>query len=97
LFIGSLAVSITQGVGVLLMLASIILIADGVVQLIAGIFGVRGSLGKARVLAIIILVLCAVSLVLSIAAGGFERTALVSLVLPILYLVGVNQSIGQGQ
>ena len=65
----------------------------GILELIAGIQGVRGkNLGSGKTLVIIILVLNVITVILNAIGNSFSWTSIISFALPILYLIGVNQS-----
>lgn len=82
------------GAGALVILATLISCAGGVLELVAGIMGVIGKkIETCRILAIIILAICAINLIFAIAGGSFGISTLIGLVLPILYFIGVQQSL----
>lgn len=96
--VGAVALLIETSAGGL-MFAAIMVLLSGVLQLIAGISGVKNSAKpeKARVcitLGIIVAVLTIVGNVTTVAFGGsFSVSSLViGLVIPVLYLIGAFQS-----
>lgn len=79
--------------GGILMMMSIILLIDGVLELVLGIVGIKnvGDPAKASYFVAVGIILCVLSLiplVISIINGGFDFTSLIGFVLPILYIVG---------
>ena len=97
---GSDADMAVLGITVVVLLGAM-LVVSGVIDLIIGIVGLRASKenGKhtaAFVLGIIGVVWAVISLIVTVAGGSADGNAilsgLVGLVLPVLYLVGVNQT-----
>ncbi len=81
------------GVGIAVLIVSVIL---GVVEIIAGILGVRGASDPAQgqrlfTLGIALLALAVVMMIVNIMTGSVGATAVVGLLLPILFVVGANQ------
>ncbi|NLT97147.1 MAG: hypothetical protein GXW96_03165 [Christensenellaceae bacterium] len=77
----------------ILIVGTIILLVVSVLELVLGIVGLKkcGDPSQANffiITGIILCVLALVSLIFSIAAGGFNVTSLIGFVLPILYIVG---------
>ena len=84
-----------------LVLVGVIALISGALDLIIGIVGLKASKENAKhtaafVLGIIGVVFAVISLIATISAGGDMTTSLASgvvgLILPVLYLVGVNQT-----
>ena len=91
---GGLALSAISGIlGATLIVGTIIACLGGIMEFIAGIYGVRNCDKPEKattcvVLGIIILVLSVISLIVS----SFSWTSLFSIALPILYLIGAFQN-----
>ncbi len=67
-----------------------------VFQLITGIVGLRAAKGTGskkvcKILAIVVLVLSAISLITSLIGGTFQWSSVFGLTLPILYFLGINK------
>lgn len=81
----------------ILVVASIVSLIVGVLELILGIIGLKKCGDPAQsgffiVTGIILCVLALISLILSIAGGSFSVGGLIGFVLPILYIVGGNMN-----
>ncbi len=95
--VASVALIALSPAALILVLACIIGLAGAVLDLIAGILGVKNcdKPEKAKscfVFGIILIAIQVVSMVLSISGGSFDWTSIVGLVLPVLYLVGASQN-----
>ncbi len=97
--IAGMALLISAGVSAGLMYVSIILfIISSVIELIAGIKGVKHCNdpvegGKCLIWGILVVALAVISLILTLAAGGKFSfwSFLVGLVVPVLYIIGAVQ------
>lgn len=83
----------TEGIGAILLIATILMLIVSVVELVIGIVGLKKCADPSQsgffiVTGIILCVLSLISLVLSIAGSSFSATGLIGFVLPILYIVG---------
>ena len=93
------AVGVAAEVGGLLALgviASIVILITGVISLIAGVTGFKNAANPAAAPKLIkygyiTIVLAVIGIVLNIVAGGFSGTNVLSLILPIIYLLGAMQ------
>lgn len=91
--IGASVVAALVPLAGILIVGTIIMIIVSVLELVLGIIGLKkcGDPSQANffiVSGIILCVLALVSLIFSIAGGGFNVTSLIGFVLPILYIVG---------
>lgn len=74
-------------IGTLLIVLSLIY---GVMKLVAGIFGVQGKkLGVCLTLVVIIIAICVLDVILALVQGAFTWYSAISLILPVLFLIGV--------
>lgn len=93
-FISSMSSSYAAGGAFIGAALGVILIVACIPTLLIGIFGLKGCAGNSSllmaglVLTIICLVLSVVGIIISISMGTLEPGTLVSLILPILYLIG---------
>ncbi len=75
------------GAGLLVLLLALIALASGLLELLAGIWGVQAKdLNKCQKIGMIVLVLTVISIILSIIQGSFGWTSLIGLVLAGLYV-----------
>lgn len=91
--IGSIAAASLIGILAILIVASVLMLIVSALELIIGIIGLRKCGDPAQggffiTTGIILCVLSLISLILSIAGGGFDITSLIGFVLPVLYIVG---------
>ncbi len=94
---GGIAATASAGVGGLVILGGIVIIVGSILGLVAGILGVKNcdKPEKAQtcfVLGIVLIVFAALDLIGAISGNSSIWSALVGLVLPILYTVGAYQN-----
>jgi hypothetical protein len=100
--IGTAALSALDSAGAarvvgILVVAILIALVGGVLDLVLGIIGLKkcGDPSKAGyfiTVGIILCVLSLISMIVSAASGNFQITSLIGFVLPILYIVGGTQN-----
>lgn len=91
--LGAVGGSVSAGVGIALFIAVFSLIRV-ILGIVAGIAGVKAQdLSLCKVLAIILVVLAAISFFSALSQGENIFSSLVGLALPVLYTVGVYQQI----
>ncbi len=92
--IGSAAITAYLGdLGIVLILATAIMLIASVLELVLGIVGLKKcsdpeKAGLFIVTGIILCVLTLVSMIMNIASAGFSAISLIGFVLPVLYIVG---------
>ncbi len=91
---GALVAGIGAGIlGAIVILAALLSIMEGLLFLLCGVFGIRGSrLGACFVMAVIILIAQVAGFIMGMASGAPNYLGIVGIVLTILYLIGVKQS-----
>ncbi|MEG0914263.1 MAG: hypothetical protein RSG57_00745 [Christensenellaceae bacterium] len=92
--LGGMVAAIGAGIlAVAMIIVLILALLEALLMLFAGILGVKGDKIKAcTVMSIIILALSIISLIMGIVQGGFQWTSLISIILPVLYFIGVRQT-----
>jgi len=74
-------------VGLIALLAAAVAVASGLLEFIAGLWGVkRKNLDKCYKLGVLILILTVISIVLSIIGGNFGISSIFGLILSVLYV-----------
>ena len=78
--------------GGVLVLATLLACVNGILMLVAGIKGIQGKLDAAWKVGIAVLVLAVLGILSSLLSSGITISSLISLAIPILFLVGVKQA-----
>ena len=96
---GLVAAGADEFAGGLIIILGVISIILGVLQLITGIVGVKNagntdkvSIKKCQTWGIVILVIAVINIAITLVINQFSITTLFSLLLPILFIVGVNMN-----
>ncbi len=91
---GVLVAGVGAGIlGAIVILAALLSIVEGLLFLLCGVFGIRGSkLGACFIMAVVILIAQVVGFIIGVTSGAPNYLGIVGIVLTILYLIGVRQS-----
>ena len=84
--------AVASGITGVVLLATVIMIIESIIMILAGVFGIKGSnnvakVGGAVVMGVIMIILAVIGLISGIVSGGFNPLSLVDLIISLLYFL----------